>query len=86
MFDLLSTSCYLDFNILNYLIKKRKPQLNSGQKLPINQALLRGNPLLIEAVVEQGKINPYVSDLNGKCPIHIAAAKLDLDSFDLLID
>lgn len=23
--DLLSTSCYLDFNILNFLLKKRKP-------------------------------------------------------------
>ena len=36
IFELLSTSCYLDFNILNFLMKKRKPCINSGNKLPLN--------------------------------------------------
>jgi len=36
LFELLSTSCYLDFNILNFLMKKRKPCINSGNKLPLN--------------------------------------------------
>ena len=36
LYELLSTSCYLDFNILNYLMKKRKPCINSGIRLPLN--------------------------------------------------
>ena len=31
------------------------------------------------------KPNHYVRDINGKAAIHIASAKLDMDSFDLLI-
>jgi hypothetical protein len=36
VFELLSTSCYLDFNILNFLMKKRRPCINSGDRLPMN--------------------------------------------------
>lgn len=85
LYELLSTSCYLDFNILNYLMKKRKPCINSGNRLPLNQAILRANPLILKSVIEFGKPNPYVKDINGKAAIHLAAGKLDLDTFDLLI-
>lgn len=82
---MLSTSCYLDFNILNFLLKKRKPCINSGDRLPLNQAILRGNPFIIKSLVEFGKPHPFLRDANGKASIHIAACKLDLDTFDELI-
>ena len=51
----------------------------------MNQAILRGNPFIIKTLVEFCKPNHYVRDINGKAAIHIASAKLDMDSFDLLI-
>ena len=62
VFELLSTSCYLDFNILNFLMKKRKPCINSGNKLPLNQAILRGNPFIIKSLIEFGRPHPYLKD------------------------
>jgi ankyrin repeat protein len=85
LFELLSTAGYLDFNILNYLMKKRRPCVNSGVKLPLNQAILRGNPFIIKTLIEYGKPNPYVSDINGKSPLHIAAAKLDMQTIEMLV-
>jgi len=82
LFELLSTACYLDFNILNFLLKKRKPCINSGTRLPLNQAILRGNPFIIKSLIEFGKPHPYLRDNNGRSPIHIAACKLDIDTFD----
>jgi len=34
--DLLDTAGYKDFNILNIIFKKRRPQINSGSKLALN--------------------------------------------------
>ena len=85
LYELLSTSCYLDFNILNYLLKKRKPSINSGKRLPLNQAILRGNPFIIKSLIEFGKPNHFIKDCNGKAPIHVSAGKLDMDTFDMLI-
>jgi ankyrin repeat protein len=86
IYELLSTSCYLDFNILNFLMKRRKPCINSGNKLPLNQAILRGNPFIIKSLIEFGKPHPQLRDVNGKAPIHIAASKLDMDTFDQLVE
>jgi ankyrin repeat protein len=83
--DLLDTSGYKDFNILNIIFKKRRPQINSGCKLALNQAILRGNPFIIKTLLEFGNPNPFVRDSNGKSPIHMAAAKLDTDTFEHLI-
>lgn len=47
IYDLLTTGGYQDFNILNNVFKKRKPCVNSGCKIPINQAILRGNQYII---------------------------------------
>jgi ankyrin repeat protein len=66
-------------------MRKRKPCINSGNRLPLNQAILRGNPFIIKSLVEFGKPNHYVRDINGKSPIHMAASKLDIDTFDMLI-
>lgn len=85
IFELLSTSCYLDFNILNFLMKKRKPCINSGNKLPLNQSILRGNPFIIKSLIEFGKPHPFLKDSAGKNAIHIAAIKLDMDTLDSLI-
>jgi hypothetical protein len=46
---------------------------------------MRGNPFMIKTLIEYGNPNPHVRDENGKFPIHIAAAKLDKDSFEQLI-
>ncbi len=51
----------------------------------MNQAILRGNPFIIKTLIEFGKPNHYVRDVNGKAAIHIASAKLDMDTFDLLV-
>ena len=83
--ELLTNSGYTDFSILNMIFKKRKPQINSGSRLALNQAILRGNPFMIKTLLEFGKPNPWVVDENGKAAIHIAAAKLDKDTFESLI-
>ena len=83
--ELLQNSGYLDFSILNMIMKKKRPQINSGSKLALNQAILRGNPFMINALLENGDCNPFVRDAEGKSPIHIAAAKLNRDTFEKLI-
>lgn len=75
----------MDFSIMNMIFKKRKPQINSGKQLALNQAILRGNPFMINTLLELGDPNPFVVDRMGKAPIHIAAAKLDITSFDALV-
>ena len=62
MYELLSSAGYLDFNILNFLMKKRKPCINSGKKLPLHQAILRGNPFIINSLIEFGKPHPFIKD------------------------
>ena len=85
VYELLSSSTYIDFNILNYLLKVSRPDINSGKKLSLNQAILRGNVFIIKTLVEFGKPNFYVKDQSGLGPVHIAASKLDLEMFDSLI-
>ena len=77
MYDLLTTSSFEDFNILTNVFKKRHPCVNSGSKIPLNQAILRGNRHIIDTMFEHGKPNPYARDVNGVSPIHVACAKLD---------
>lgn len=62
--DLLETSGYKDFSILNIILKKRRPQINSGSKLALNQAILRGNPFIVTTLLEFGNPNPFVRDGN----------------------
>ena len=83
--ELLQNSGYMDFSIMNMIFKKRKPQINSGKQLALNQAILRGNPFMIKTLLELGNPNPFVRDKQGKAPIHIAAAKLDRETFEALI-
>jgi len=66
-------------------MKKKKPCINAGNRLPLNMAILRGNPFIIKTIIEYGKPNHYTRDINGKAAIHNAAAKLDMEPFDLLI-
>lgn len=63
-------------------MRKRKPCINSGNKLPLHQAILRGNPYIIKLLIEFGKPHPYIRDINGKSCVHIAASKLDMDTLD----
>lgn len=67
------------------IMKKKRPQINSGNKLALNQAILRGNPFMINALLEFGEASPFVRDAAGKSPIHIAAAKLNKEMFEKLI-
>ena len=67
------------------ILKKKQPQINSGSRLALNQAILRGNPFMINALLEYGDASPFVRDASGKSPIHIAAAKLDRASFEKLL-
>ena len=83
--ELLQNSGYLDFSILSMIMKKARPQINSGGKLALNQAILRGNPFMINALLEHGEASPFVRDSQDKAPIHIAAAKLNRDIFEKLI-
>lgn len=61
-------------------MRRKKVNINSGNYLPLNQAILRGNPMIIKTLIEFGNPNPYVMDINGKYYIHVAAAKLDTDT------
>ena len=67
------------------ILKKRKPQINSGKILAINQAILRGNPFMINCLLEHGSPSPFVKDATGKGPIHVAASKLNIEVFEGLI-
>ena len=40
---------------------------------------------MIKTMMEFGKPNPFVRDATGKAPIHIAAAKLDQETFEALV-
>jgi hypothetical protein len=52
----------------------------------MNQAILRGNPFIIRSIIEFGKPHPCLKDaVSGKAPIHTAATKLDVDTFDSLV-
>ena len=46
---------------------------------------MRGNPFIVKTLLEFGKPNMFTRDINGKAAIHVAAAKLDLETFELLI-
>lgn len=46
---------------------------------------MRGNPFIIKTLIEFGNPNPFARDINGKAAIHIAAARLDMETFDMLI-
>jgi ankyrin repeat protein len=83
--ELLTNSGYMDFSIMNIIFKKCRPQINSGCKLALNQAILRGNPFMIKTLLELGNPNPFAVDKAGKAPIHIAVAKLDIDTIDALV-
>ena len=83
--ELLQNSGYTDFSILQLILKKRKPQINSGKTLALNQAILRGNPFMINTLLEHGNPSPFVKDANGKGPIHVAASKLNSEVFEGLI-
>jgi len=67
------------------IMKKKRPQINSGSKLALNQAILRGNPFMINALLEHCNASPFVRDSTGKSPIHIAAAKLNRETFEKLV-
>jgi len=67
-------------------MKKRKPCINSGVKLPLNQAILRGNPFIIRSLIEFGKPHPFVRDGNGRSPVHIAGSKLEMETLDALVN
>lgn len=40
---------------------------------------------MIQTLLKFGNPNPFVRDAAGKAPIHIAAAKLDKDTFEALV-
>jgi ankyrin repeat protein len=40
---------------------------------------------MINTLLELGNPNPFTVDKMGKAPIHIAAAKLDIDTFEALV-
>jgi len=59
--------------------------VNSGCKMPINQAILRGNQYIIQTMLEHGQPNPYAKDEKGITPLHTACAKLDWETFEDLV-
>lgn len=86
LIDLLETAGFRDFSILNVIFSKKRPCINSGEKLPLNQAILRGNPYIVKTLMEKGKPNPYTRDAKGKSPLHMAAVKLDSDTFESFVE
>jgi ankyrin repeat protein len=42
--------------------------------------------MIIKTLIEFGNPNPYVQDSFGKFYIHVAAAKLDIETMQLLIE
>jgi len=62
LYELISVCGYQDFKILNYLMKKKRPCINAGSLLPLNQAILRGNPMIIKGLIEGGRPHPFRLD------------------------
>ena len=83
-FELISTSTYQDLVILSYAMKTWKPDINAGVRLPVNQAIDRGNKLITKVLLEYGKPNFYKKDIDGIAPIHVAGMKRDVEMFQLL--
>ena len=84
MYELISTSTYQDLAILSYAMKTCRPDINSGIRLPLNQAIERGNKLITKVLLEYGHPNYYKRDADGYAPIHIAGLKRDVEMFQLL--
>lgn len=59
--------------------------MNSGNRLPINQAIERGNKLITKILLEYGKPNYFKKDVDGLAPIHVAGIKRDVEMFQMLI-
>jgi len=85
IFELISTSTYQDLVILSYVMKTCKPDVNAGNKLPINQAIERGNKLITKVLLEHGSPNYYKKDNEGFAPIHIAGIKRDYEMFQMIV-
>ena len=83
--DLVTTCNKLDFEIIKKVFKERKPCINSGKKVPLIQAIIKGHKDFIQILFEHGNPNPYSKDENGISAIHAASAKLDWESFEKLI-
>jgi len=83
--DLLDTAGYKDNSILNLIFKRQRAQINAGSKLPLNLAILRGNPFIVKTLLEKGNPSPFVRDASGKAPIHVAACKIDMETFEKLV-
>ena len=90
MFHLLNTQNYSDFTIMTYLLKNYRIDVNSGQQLPINRAIIHGNILLIKTLIEVGKVNFSVLSrdpaTSGKAPIHIAAQACNMDVVKIIYE
>jgi len=85
IYDLLNTANWEDFSILDNVFKKRTPCINSGVKMPLNQAILRGNHHINFTMLQHGKPNPFAKDINLITPVHVACAKLDWDTLQELV-
>lgn len=83
-YELISTSTYQDLVILSYAMKTCNPDINAGVRLPLNQAIERGNKLITKVLLEHGKPNFYKKDIEGFAPIHIAGMKRDTEMFQIL--
>lgn len=84
-FELISTSTYQDLVILSYAMKTCRPEINAGVRLPVNQAIDRGNKLITKVLLEYGKPNFFKKDIDGYAPIHVAGMKRDTEMFQLLV-
>lgn len=85
IYKLLSTSSYVDFNILNYLLKYCRPDVNSGCKLPLNQAITKGNLLIIRTLLELSRPDFRKMDMFGKAAVHVAGDRYDKEVFEMLV-
>jgi len=57
---------------MTYLFEKCIIDVNAGNLLPLNKAIIHGNNKLIESLIHLGKVNFWWCDSTGKSPIHIA--------------
>jgi len=85
LYDLLNTASQEDFMILANVFKERKPCVNSGDKIALNQAILKGNRQIIDTMLKFGNANPFARDVDSITPIHVACAKLDWETLVQLV-
>lgn len=84
MFALIEEAQSVDYQILAFMLRNSRVDINAGHRLPLCQAIERGHHGIVRLLLNEG--NPHLCRLDtyGKAPIHYAGEKHDKVVLELL--